>query len=96
MAELKFSQNVVFDSERVARVLFSPSYISFETALAYYGLIPERVYAIKSATFKKNKKKKYNNSFGLFLYQDVNPNAYPYDINQIIKKKQMILIDYIP
>jgi len=67
----------------IANVLLSPSYISFETALAYYGMIPERVYAIKSATFKKNKKKEYKNNFGLFLYQDVNLNAYPYDINQI-------------
>ena len=46
-------------------------------------MIPERVYAIKSASFKKNKKKEYKNSFGLFLYQDVNSNAYPYDINEI-------------
>ena len=38
----------------IANVLLSPSYISFETALAYYGMIPERVYAIKSASFKKN------------------------------------------
>ena len=67
----------------IANVLLSPSYISFETALAYYGMIPERVYAIKSATFKKNKKKEYKNNFGLFLYQDVNLNAYPYDINLI-------------
>lgn len=35
-------------------------------------MIPERVYTIKSATFKKNKKKEYKNSFGLFLYQDIN------------------------
>ncbi len=91
-----YETNINANPYTIANVLFSPSYISFETALAYYGLIPERVYAIKSATFKKNKKKKYNNSFGLFLYQDVNPNAYPYDINQILKKKQMILIDYIP
>lgn len=67
----------------VANALLSPSYISFETALAYYGMIPERVYTIKSATFKKNKKKQYKNDFGLFLYQDVNSNAYPYDIEQI-------------
>ena len=42
MAELKFSQNVVFDSERVARVLFSPSYISegrvAPTAFRWYVL----------------------------------------------------------
>ena len=67
----------------ISNVLLSPSYISFETALAYYGMIPERVYVIKSASFKKNKKKEYKNSFGLFLYQDINSNAYPYDIDEI-------------
>lgn len=67
----------------IANQLLSPSYISFETALSYYGMIPERVYAIKSASFKKNKIKEYKNYFGTFLYQDVNSKAYPYEINQI-------------
>ena len=42
----------------LANPIYSPSYISFETALAYYDLIPERVYMIKNATFKKKKRKK--------------------------------------
>ena len=67
----------------IANALLAPSYISFETALAYHGMIPERVYTIKSASFKKNKKKQYKNYFGLFLYQDINPNAYPYGIDEI-------------
>ncbi|MBE6141439.1 MAG: hypothetical protein E7175_01155 [Erysipelotrichaceae bacterium] len=87
----------------IANILLSPSYISFETALSYYGLIPERVYAIKSASFKKNKKKEYKNYFGLFLYQDINPNAYPYDINEIeidgikilIASKEKALLDLL-
>ena len=78
-----YETNKDADPFTIANVLFSPSYISFETALAYYGMIPERVYTIKSASFKKNKKKEYKNYFGLFLYQDINPNAYPYDINEI-------------
>ena len=78
-----YETNKDADPFTIANVLLSPSYISFETALSYYGMIPERVYAIKSASFKKNKKKEYKNSFGLFLYQDVNSNAYPYDINEI-------------
>ena len=78
-----YETNKDTDPFTIANVLLSPSYISFETALSYYGMIPERVYAIKSASFKKNKKKEYKNSFGLFLYQDVNSNAYPYDINEI-------------
>jgi len=78
-----YETNKDADPFTIANVLLSPSYISFETALSYYGMIPERVYAIKSASFKKNKKKEYKNFFGLFLYQDVNSNAYPYDINEI-------------
>ena len=78
-----YETNKDADPFTIANVLLSPSYISFETALAYYGMIPERVYAIKSASFKKNKKKEYKNTFGLFLYHDINSNAYPYDINEI-------------
>ena len=78
-----YETNKDANSLTIANILLSPSYISFETALAYYGMIPERVYAIKSASFKKNKKKEYKNHFGLFLYQDINSNAYPYDINEI-------------
>ena len=78
-----YETNKDADPLTIANSLLSPSYISFETALAYYGMIPERVYAIKSATFKNNKKKEFKNYFGLFLYQDVNSNAYPYDINQV-------------
>lgn len=78
-----YETNKDADPFTIANVLLSPSYISFETALAYYGMIPERVYAIKSASFKKNKKKEYKNHFGLFLYQDINSNAYPYGINEI-------------
>jgi len=34
----------------VANALYSPSYISFAFALAYYDVIPEAVYAVTSAT----------------------------------------------
>ena len=78
-----YETNKDADPLTIANILLSPSYISFETALSYYGMIPERVYAIKSASFKKNKIKEYKNYFGTFLYQDVNSKAYPYEINQI-------------
>ena len=78
-----YETNINTDPFAIANRLCSPSYISFETALSYYGMIPERVYAIKSATFKKNKKKEYKNYFGTFLYQDINSNVYPFDIEEI-------------
>ena len=39
----------------VANFLYSPSYVSLESALSYYGLIDQFPYQITSVTFKKNK-----------------------------------------
>lgn len=38
--------------EEIANLLYRPSYVSFEYALAYYHLLPEMVYAVTSATTK--------------------------------------------
>ena len=67
----------------LTNIIYGPSYISFQTALAYYGLIPERVYAITSATFGKHKTKEYKNIFGTYLYMDIPKNAYPFGIEKI-------------
>ena len=39
----------------LAAPIYGPSYISFETALSLYGLIPEAVYEITSATLRRPK-----------------------------------------
>lgn len=39
----------------VANKLYEPSYISFETALSFYHLIPETTYSITSATTKPSR-----------------------------------------
>ncbi len=41
----------------LAGSIYGPSYISFEYALSFYGLIPERVSTITCATFDKKKEK---------------------------------------
>ena len=64
----------------LASSIYGPSYISFEYALSYYGLIPERVTTITCATFDKKKKKEYNTDFGVFTYRDVPTSAYPEEI----------------
>ena len=60
----------------LAGVILSPSYISFEYALAYYGLIPERVASITSASLMVKKRKVFVNAFGRFVYSDVEPAAF--------------------
>lgn len=55
----------------LAAVLCNPSYLSFEFALAWHGLIPEAVYTCTCATFEKKKRKLYQTPFGTFAYRDV-------------------------
>ncbi|MBN2882083.1 MAG: hypothetical protein JXN10_01030 [Clostridia bacterium] len=64
----------------LAQVIYGPSYLSFEFALAYYSLIPEAVYNFTSATFEKKKIKRYMTPYGLYIYRDVPGEAYPLGI----------------
>ena len=59
--------------ELIANHLLGPSYISTESALSYYGLIPERVFTTRSATIKRSKK--FTTPFGRFEYLTF-PDAY--------------------
>jgi len=61
----------------LAPIIYGPSYLSFEFALAYHSLIPEAVYTFTSATFEKKKAKQYTTSYGTFTYRDVPSEAYP-------------------
>ncbi len=67
----------------IAGAIYGPSYISFNTALGYWGMIPEAVYSVTSATTKKNKKKHYTNKIAGFYYGDIPVKAYPYGIKII-------------
>jgi hypothetical protein len=62
------------DRIAAANRLLSPSYVSFEYALSYHGLIPERVYEITSATTKP--KKSFDTLLGRFSYRTVPVRAY--------------------
>ncbi len=60
----------------LAGSIYGPSYLSFEFALSYHGLIPEAVYTFTCATYDKKKKKIFNTPFGTFTYRDVPANVY--------------------
>jgi len=66
--------------ELIANHLYGPSYISFETALAFYGLIPEKVFTIRSATFKRAIR--FENFAGNFEYITIPNNYYSIGISQ--------------
>lgn len=65
----------------IANHIHGPSYVSCQTALRYWGLIPERVYTIKSMTLKTAKT--FENKIGRFEYIHTNGEYYPIGINMI-------------
>ncbi|MCH3916662.1 MAG: hypothetical protein LKE40_04205 [Spirochaetia bacterium] len=64
----------------LASAIYGPSYLSFEYALAWYGLIPERVDVYTSAVFRKNKIKTYQTPFGTFIYRTIPETVFPCDV----------------
>jgi len=70
---------------KLAQFIYGPSYLSFDYALYYYGLIPEAVYStFTCATYNKRKTKTYKNKFGYFVYRDVPKEAYSLGIKVIM------------
>lgn len=58
----------------VANQLYSPSYVSLEDALNFYGLIPERTADVTSVTTRKTSRIK--NLLGNFTYQHIKPAVF--------------------
>ena len=74
----------------LAAGMCGPSYISYETALSYYGLIPEAVYEITSATLKRSAE--FQNIFGRFHYRRVPESVYPVGIERVTESGLPFLI----
>lgn len=60
----------------LASSILSPSYLSFDFALSYYGLIPERVVSITSASLGLRKNKTFVNYFGRYEFSDIPSTAF--------------------
>ncbi len=72
-----YSTDIDKDGEVISNICFSPSYISFEKALSYYGIIPEYVSAFTCATFNKNHNKTYSNDKITLYYKSIPEKAFP-------------------
>jgi hypothetical protein len=63
-----------YSKELLANLVYGPSYVSLDYALAYYGLIPERVEALTSVT--PNRPRRFSTPVGLFVYRRIPAGAY--------------------
>jgi predicted transcriptional regulator of viral defense system len=60
--------------EYLANLVFGPSYVSLESALSYYGFIPERVNAVTSVVLGRSHH--FETPFGLFTYHGLTRQRY--------------------
>jgi predicted transcriptional regulator of viral defense system len=58
----------------IANKIYKPSYISFETALSYYRLIPESIYMITSASTRRTYL--FEAPMARFSYRTIKPSLY--------------------
>lgn len=75
-----FTDDLYVDKLLISNVCYNPSYISFEYALAHYGLIPEYVNTITAATFGKKNNKIYRVSNLAFEYKSIPDEVFCYGI----------------
>ena len=78
------------DPHCLAGPIYGPSYVSFETALAWHGMIPEGVTEILSSTPKRAAS--FENAFGRFRYLTIPKKVYPVGILRITESDLPFLI----
>ncbi len=74
--------NRTLSRELIANHLYGPSYISLESALSFYGLIPEKVHAVRSVIMKRAKA--FSTPLGNFDYSTVPEDYFSIGIYQEI------------
>ena len=96
-AETLLDENLLY---LIANRIYSPSYVSFESALAYYRLIPEGVYTITSATSLKTHQ--FITSSGIFSYRHLKTKLmFGYRLIEVngqrykIAEPEKLLLDYL-
>jgi len=69
--ETKIDENLHYF---IANKLYEPSYISMESALSYYSIIPEAVYENQSVSTRKTTS--FITKLGSFNYRNIKPSLY--------------------
>lgn len=85
---------------RISNIIYRPSYISLESALAFYHLIPEGVYTQKAISTRKTKE--VNTVTGKFTYNNIKPQLFfGYSIKHaagfpiLIAEPEKAILDYL-
>jgi predicted transcriptional regulator of viral defense system len=72
--------------EAFAPLVYSPSYLSFQYALAFHGLIPEAVFNYTCAGFGLESNRIFKTPFGVYVYKYIPENVF-YIETQLIEEQ---------
>lgn len=84
----------------IANGIYSPSYVSLESALNYYSIIPESV--VRTTSVTTNKTNSFETKFGIYDYSTVNSSLFfgykilkhsPHEI--LISTLEKTILDYL-
>jgi predicted transcriptional regulator of viral defense system len=98
--EITYPKDFFIPDMYISNVLYSPSYVSLETALSNYSIIPEVSMNVTSITTKPTRR--FRNKHGLFIYRTVKRNAFAgyhiekhQDFNVRIAEPEKAFIDFL-
>ena len=97
----KDERRVALSREVAAANIYQPSYISLESALSNYKMIPEKVIALTSITTRKTRT--FTNQEGVFIYRHLKTSLYfgflakkdEYGYPYFIAEPEKALLDYL-
>ena len=98
--ELTYPRDHIVPDMYVANKLYGPSYVSLETALSYFSVIPEVAMAVTSVTTKPTRT--FRNKHGLFMYRTIRREAFTGyyverqgDFEMLIAEPEKAFVDYL-
>jgi len=98
--ELTYPMDLNIPDLYIANKLYYPSYVSLETALSSYSIIPEVSMAVTSITTKPTRR--FKNKHGLFIYRTIKAERFTgYSVEKhrifdvLIAEPEKAIIDYL-
>lgn len=98
--ELTYPKDFSISDMYIANKLYNPSYVSLDTALSNYSIIPEVAMAVTSITTKPTRR--FKNKHGLFIYRTVKPDIFTGyyiekhgDFDILIAEAEKAFVDYL-
>lgn len=84
LAEKDIDESFLF---MAANIIYEPSYVSLESALAYYQVIPETVLGVTSVSSRKTKE--FSSEWGTFQYRSIKRDLlFGYNVIEINQHKK--------